>query len=168
MRIDVAGSAGQSHWVELRDVSDLTGADEEGWDRLLAEAREKHADALANLPAGAPEPSIRMPPGWTKVRQDDLLASLITAWSFSDPSSVPHLPLPYSADARLKLPLPVLNEVRTAVGPHIAALNGESGPKEPPAPTSTTDGSGSSNGSKERSENGPPVSVTEVPETAST
>lgn len=167
MRIDVLGPDGQQYWFEVRAVSELTGGDEEAWGALIAAAREKQVEANANAPEGAPEAPLRMPAGWIKKRMDDLLASLITAWSFSDPASVPHVELPYSAEARMKLPLDVLHAMRDAIEPHIAALNGESGPKEPPAPTSTTDGSGSSNGSKEKSESGPPASVTEVPETAS-
>lgn len=166
MRIDVLGPDGQQYWFEVRAVSELTGGDEEAWGALIAAAREKQVEANANAPEGAPEAPLRMPAGWIKKRMDDLLASLITAWSFSDPASVPHVELPYSKDARLVLPLDVLHAMRDAIEPHITALNGDSGPKEPPAPTSTTNGSGSSSDSKERSENGLPVSVPEALPTA--
>ena len=167
MRIDVPGSAGQQHWIELRDVIELTGGDEEAWRSIIAAAQDRQAEEDANAPAGTPSAPLRMPAGWIRKRVDDLFASLVTAWSFSDPSSVPHVPLPYSAEARLKLPLSALNAMREAIEPYIAALNGENGPKEPPDPTSTTDGSGSSNGSKERSGSGPPDSATEAPGTVS-
>lgn len=168
MRVTVPGSTGE-HWIELRDVADLTGGDEEAWNRPVAAAQDRQTEEDANAPAGAPSAPLRLPGGWVRQRLDDLYASLITGWSFADPSSVPHVPMPYSAEARMKLPLAALNAMRDAVRPYIAALNGESasGPKEPPAPTSTTDGSGSSSDSKEKSPSGPQGSAPVAPATAS-
>jgi hypothetical protein len=166
--VTVPGSTGD-HWIELRDVSELTGGDEEAWDAPVTAAQDRQTEEDASAPAGTPPAPLRFPAGWVRKRLDDLFASLITDWSFADPASVPHIPLPYTAEARLSLPLTMLNSLREETKPHMAALNGKTGagPKEQPAPASTTDGSGSSNGSKERSQSGPPVSVTEVPETAS-
>jgi hypothetical protein len=168
VRFDVPGSDGQQ-WFVLRDVKDLTGGDEEAWDAPVAAAQDRQTEEDASAPAGAPPAPLRLPAGWVRKRLNDLYASLIMDWSFADPASVPHVPLPYTPEARLKLPLTMLNSLREEIKPHMAALNGTTGagPKELPAPTSTTDGSGSSNGSKERSQSGPLVSVTEAPETAS-
>ena len=121
----------------------------------------------ANAPDGAPPAPLRMPPGWVKKRADDLLASLVTDWSYAAPDATPHIPLPYSPDARLKLPLAALHALREAAEPHMNALNGDSGPKEPEAKTSTTNGSGSSSDSKEKSESGPLDSAPAAPATAS-
>jgi hypothetical protein len=169
VRFEVPGTDGQQ-WFVLRDVKELTGGDEEAWDAPVAAAQDRQTEEDASAPAGTPPAPLRFPAGWVRKRLDALYASLITDWSFADPASVPHVPLPYTAEARRLLPLAMLNSLREEIKPHMAALNGKTGagPKELPAPTSTTDGSGSSNGSKERSPSGPLASVTEVPETAST
>lgn len=168
MRFDVPGTDGLQ-WFVLRNVKDLTGGDEEAWDAPVAAAQDRQTEEDASAPAGTAPAPLRFPAGWVRKRLDDLYSSLITDWSFADPASVPHVPLPYTAEARLKLPLAMLNSLREETRPHMAALSGTTGggPKEPPAPTSTTSGSGSSSDSKERSENGRPESLTEAPETVS-
>lgn len=141
MRFDVPGAG--DHWIEIRDIDDLTGADEEIWQKVVRKGWEKRIEEEANLEDGAPRPPLRLPAGWVQQREDDILAALITDWSFGKPDSVPQIPLPYSDKARVLLPLRVVKALRAALQPYIAAFEETPGPKEPEPPTSTTDSSGS-------------------------
>jgi hypothetical protein len=141
MRVNVPGSG--DYWFELRDIDDLTGGDEEIWQRIVKKSYEKRIEEEANLEDGAPRPPLRLPAGWVQQREDDILAVLVTAWSFDAPESVPQVALPYSDKARVQLPLRVVKALRAALQPYIAAFEEAPGPKEPEAQTSTTDSSGS-------------------------
>jgi len=145
VRIDVPGSDGaQAHWIELRDVTRLTGGDEEAWGGELEDAWDEKAIEDYSLPEGAPPAPLRVKPGWRKRRIDRLLASLITDWSYDKPDADPQVALPFSGDARRALPRTALQALADALNPYIAALEEKPGPKEQETPASTTDGSGSS------------------------
>jgi hypothetical protein len=156
MRIDIPGPGG--HWVELRDVDSLTAADDDAWQHVIQQAwadkasenaeDEDEPDDGATNGDGKPKPKakLRLTADMLNQRRDDLLASLVTGWSYADPAAVPHIPLPYSAECRKVLPLPAAKALAAAIKPHQEALNGPSGPKEPGPQTSTTAGSGSGSG----------------------
>jgi hypothetical protein len=143
MRIDIPGPG--SHWVELRDVDSLTAADDDAWRNVIQEAWAKRAAEEADADEdgeGAPKPKLRLTAGMLAERRDALFASLILDWSYAAEGAVPHIPLPYSAVSRKLLPLAASKTLNEATKPHIAALDGPAGPKEPEPPTSTTGSSG--------------------------
>lgn len=140
MRVPVPGG---DHWVELRDVTKLTGGDEEAWGAELAEAQDQRALDDFNSADDAPKAPLRIAPGWQTRRQDALLASLVTDWSYDKPGADPQVSLPYSADARRQLPREANHALAGALVAYAKALEETPGPKEPEPPTSTTDGSGS-------------------------
>lgn len=156
MRIEIPGPG--AHWVELRDVDSLTAADDDAWQRVIqqawadrasenAEDEDEPDDGTTNGD-GKPKPKarLRLTADMLNQRRDDLLASLILDWSYADPASAPHIPLPYSAECRKVLPLPAAKKIAEETKPHQDALNGPAGPKGQPDQTSTTAGSGSSSG----------------------
>jgi hypothetical protein len=142
MRIDVPGD----HWIELRDADSLVAADEDAWQRVIQQAWAAKAEADADAEDDAPKAKLRLTGDMLNERRDDLLASLITDWSYAAPDAVPHIPLPYSTACRKVLPLAASKALAEAIKPHQDALNGPSGPKEQSPQTSTTDGSGSGSG----------------------
>lgn len=143
MRVDLPGS----HWVDLRDVSELTAADDDAWMLAINDAYAARAsEEVDSDDESAPKPRLRLTAGMLTQRRDDLLSSLITDWSYAAPDAVPHIPLPYSVESRKLLPLAAGKALAEAIKPHQEALNGPSGPKEPEPKTSTTDGSGSDSG----------------------
>jgi hypothetical protein len=144
MRIEIPGPG--SHWVELRDPDSLTAADDDAWQRVIQQAWAAKAEAEADAEDDAPKAKLRLTGDMLNERRDDLLASLITDWSFAAPDAVPHIPLPYSVESRKLLPLAAGKALAEGIKPHQEALNGPAGPKEPSPPTSTTDGSGSDSG----------------------
>jgi hypothetical protein len=149
MRIEIPGPG--SHWVELRDPDSLTAADDDAWRNVIQEAWAKKAAEEADADAdeegeGVPKPKLRLTADMLAQRRDALFASLILDWSYAAEGAVPHIPLPYSAESRKLLPLTAGKTLNEATKPHIAALDGPAGPKEPEPKTSTTDGSGSDSG----------------------
>jgi hypothetical protein len=172
MRIDIPGPGG--HWAEMRDVGDLRAADEDAWMAAINDAYlqreldDDQGDVSAN---GATEPAprrrLQVNAGTIRRRYDDLLAALITDWSYAAPDAEPHIPLPYTGEARKLLPLAAGKTLDEAMKPHQEALNADAGPKEPPAPASSTDSGGSRNGSADESQSGLPGFLTEEPATAS-
>lgn len=154
MRIEIPGPAG--HWVELRDVDSLTAADDDAWMKTINDAYAARASEQIDADddegdegdpaANGAKPKLRLTADMLTRRRDDLLSSLITDWSFAAEGAVPHIPLPYSTESRKLLPLAAGKALAEAIKPHQEALNGPSGPKEPEARMSTTDGSGSASG----------------------
>lgn len=153
MRVPLPGD----HWADLRDPADLVAADDDAWmkainDAYAAKASENLDDDedetnAASNGNGKPKAKLRLTADMLTQRRDDLLASLITDWSYAQPDATPHIPLPYSTASRKLLPLAAGKALAEAIKPHQEALNGPSGPKEPATPESTTAGSGSSSGS---------------------
>jgi hypothetical protein len=176
MRIEVPGGTGE-HWVELRDIDALTAADDDAYQAVFTRAYARQIEDEANEEDEVSADGVSVAPKKTPrvlvtaemllQRRDDLLASLITDWSYAAPDAVPHIPLPYSADSRKVLPLPASKVLKTAIEPYQEALNAESGPKEPASPESLTDGTGSRNGSPDGSQNHLPDLTPGLPETAS-
>lgn len=135
-----------SWWVELRDAGQLTGGDEDAWNKPLQDAvgafdvavedgddgMEVSADGLTMRPRERRK--VKVPVGFMDVRRDVLLSRLITGWSFD------HIPLPYAAAARSQLPLAVCRELDKATAAHREALDA-SGP-DPKAATTATSLSG--------------------------
>jgi hypothetical protein len=136
-------------WAELKDVSDLTGADQDAyWD-----AYDEIMDAKPR-PEPQPDPSnpaVMLPaerPRFTnadgRVIRDKLLAMLVTAWSF-DPAA---FPLPVTTETRKRLPLPACNALYRAVKPMDTALSGtedeDPDVPKPGAPSGTGGSSGTS------------------------
>ena len=169
MRIDVPGGA----WIELRSADELTGADGDAWDGVFSaiyaeaaqdEANEDDGDGMEVSADGASmkpaKRKIKVPANIVQRQRDALLAGVVTGWSYSDPSSVPCVALPYSAECRKVLPLAACKVLDRAILPHIAALK-DDGPKETTAPSGT-----SGNGSGGESPNGLPDSTGEPPATA--
>jgi hypothetical protein len=149
LRVPVPGPG--DHWVELRDAESLVAADEDAWMRTINDAWAQRASAEAEQDddaEGEPKPKakLRLTADMLTRRRDDLLASLITDWSYAEPDAVPHIPLPYSTESRKLLPRAAGKALAEAIKPHQDALNAPSGPKEQSPPTSTTDGSGSDSG----------------------
>jgi len=129
MRIDLPGGA----WADLRDVDQLTGADQDAY-------FDAYDDLMAAKPQAVPQPDPANPGQMLpaepakltnadgRVLRDRLLGSLITAWSFED------VPLPYTAESRKALPVMVCNALVKAMEPMQDALTGaekddDGGPK---------------------------------------
>jgi hypothetical protein len=146
MRVDLP----DGQWADIRDVSTLTGADQDEYQDAVDEAlraRQRQADAEA---AAAPANPAMMPDpadGTARPRaglanadvrglRDLVMGKMITAWSFP-------LDLPYTTASRSSLPVYACNALQDAVTPHVGALNGE-GPKQETGPGSATTSPGTS------------------------
>ena len=140
------------HWAELRDVDDLSWADQEAWDAVWDDAifdaqREQYDPEtgerrMVMSADGSTMTPVRVLPKITSEdaarRRNQLLGSLITAWSLDD------VPLPYTAAVKSQVPLAFGKALDRALGPYIEALT-DTGPKE-----TTEDSSDSDSSSKAR------------------
>lgn len=141
------------HWAELRDVGDMTWADQEAWDAVWNDAifdaqREQYdpetgerrmimsADGVSMVPVKV-VPKITSAMAIT--RTDNLLASLITEWSLTG------LELPYRPGYKRQVPLAFGKELDKALAPYIEVLT-DAGPKE----TEPSSASGSSSKARPR------------------
>jgi len=130
------------HWVDLRKVEDLTWADQEAWDDAFDDAVTAAREAAYDPETGqrrnilsddgvtmvpvSPRPKIT--PDMVRKRRDDLLTSLIAAWSFD-------LPLPFTPEVRKEIPRAVGAALAKALDPYVEAFS-DPGPKETTEPSS--------------------------------
>lgn len=144
MRIPVPGS---DNWIDLKDIADLSAADDDAYQRVITEAalaargseveiadedEEVSADGVSVTPR---KHKVTLTVEMLDRRRDDLLARLITGWSYD-------IPLPYNAASRELLPKAAGKALAEAVKPYFAELN-DSGPKEKTAAAGTSaNGSG--------------------------
>jgi hypothetical protein len=139
MRIPVPGS---DNWIDLKDIADLSAADDDAYSRVVNEAAlaaqgseveitddegETSADGVSVVPRAR---KLTLTVEMLDRRRDDLLARLITGWSYD-------IPLPYNAASRELLPRAAGKALDTAVKPYQAELN-DSGPKETTAAAGTS------------------------------
>lgn len=110
-------------WADLKDPSELTGADQDAYfdayDAIMAtkpqaEPRPDPANPAVMLEA-APA---RLSNADARVLRDGLLGTLITGWSYD------HIPLPYTAESRKQLPVAACNALVKAMEPMQDALTG--------------------------------------------
>lgn len=172
MRVSVPGG---DNWIDLRGPGELTGADDDAWQAVYAEVWAQAAEAEVGDSGDGMEVSadgvsmtpkkrtVKVPADIVRRQRDALIGRLITAWSYeAEPLA---LPLPYTTLSRERLPLAACKALDEAIRPHVEAIKG-AGPKEQLPPASTTDGSGSANGSAEESPSPLPDSPTAQPATA--
>jgi len=145
MRLAIPGG----QWVDLRGPDELTGADDDAFQRVYSAAfaqdveitdeddqMEVSPDGVSMTPKAKPKRTIRVTMDMVAEQRDILLSRLITAWSFD-------IPLPYNSASRELLPLAATRALNEAIKPHLAELRKSAGPKESPGTTPA-----SSNGSK--------------------
>jgi len=139
-------------WAEMRDVSDLTGADQDAYYDKLDDLRaRRETPGLPERPDPA-NPAVMLPAqpavpgtligGDLRELRDSTLGRLITSWSLD-------ARLPLTRETRRALPLTVCNVLYKAMEPMSSALSGaveEDVPKPGSTPTEEQDGSGGSAG----------------------
>jgi hypothetical protein len=139
-------------WAELRDTSDLTGADQDAyWDAydeiMNAKPRPEPKPDPANPSVMLEPPRPRFTNADGRVMRDKLIGMLVTSWSFDHP-------LPVTTETRQKLPLPVLNALYRAIKPMDSALSGtEDEDPDVPKPAAPSGTGGSSDTSADGTEN---------------
>jgi hypothetical protein len=142
MRIDIPGTA---DWIELKDIADLTWADEEAFDAVLGAAviaarygevdaedepddgMEISADGVSMVPKVKKRATITLTLPMLRERRDVLLAAVITGWSYD-------VPLPYNSASQVLLPRAAGKALVAAIEPYIDEL-GAAGPKGKTAPS---------------------------------
>lgn len=159
-RIDLPGG----QWADIKTVEELTGADQ---DVIF----DKYDEITEAKPAPEPQPdpanpAVMLPAAPRRFSnadgrqlRDTTLSLIITAWSFD-------LPLPYSAEARRQLPLPVCNQLYEEADPVQDALLGvkEAGEDPKTGESAGSDGStGTSPGSTESPLPAPPAAASVTP-----
>jgi hypothetical protein len=157
MEVAVRVSCG-NHWIDLRDIEQLTWADQETFEapanEVVATARRAEYD-----PETGERRTVLSEDGKTRVplkvpalitadllirRRDAVLGSLITDASYVQQGIVT---LPFTPEWKTKIGRDMAAKLTTAIEPYLEAL---SGPKETPTPASGSDSS-----SKDRPETSP-------------
>lgn len=166
MTIKVSLPGGQ--WAEMRDVGDLTGADQDAYFDKLDELRARReipalperpdpANPAQMLPAEPAKPGTLTGADLRELR-DAVLGAIITSWSLGRP-------LPFSTETRRSLPVLVCNALFDALVPMSSALQGEAeeAPKPGSTPTDPQDGTDGSSATSPGSTGSPLPAPPAVP-----
>lgn len=139
-------------WIELKDIADLSAADDDAYQRVITEAalaaRGSEVEITEEDEGEVSGDGVSVTPRKHKLtltvemierRRDDLLGRLITGWSYD-------IPLPYNAASRELLPRAAGKALAEAVKPYQRELN-DAGPKEATTePAASTSANGSAAG----------------------
>ena len=159
MTIKVSLPGGE--WAEMREISELTGADQDTYFDKLDELRARRetpalperpdpANPAQMLPAEPAKPGALTSADLRDLR-DSTLATLITSWSLPQP-------LPWNPETRRSLPVLVSNILFEVMTPMSNALQGEAeeAPKPASTPTAVPDGAGGSSDTSAGGTENPP------------
>jgi len=153
------------NWAELRDVSELTGADQDtvfdAYDRITeSKPQPEPQPDPANPAVMLPAPPRRFTNADNRAMRDTALAVAVTAWSYDQ------IPLPYTPEARRQLPLAACNALYTAVAPIQDALLGVESDEAPKADGQSPGSDGSTDTSPASTESplqAPPAELSATP-----